>query len=392
MIVVQINATCTIGSIGKICCAISETLTQKGIENYILHTQNNCTYPRGIQYAGHAYLKLQALKSRIKGNYGFNSKWATRRLIAELERIRPAIVHLHNLHGHNCHIGMLMEYLRRKQIKVIWTFHDCWTFTSYCPISDMIGCERWLTGCRDCPERRKYSWFVDRSRWLYQRKKEASRDLDLTIVAPSEWLAGKIQQSFFGGYPVNVIHSGIDLQVFKPSESNFRSKYGLDNKKVILGVAFGWVERKGLDVFLELSRRLDDSYQIVVVGTNDQIDQILPDSMISIHRTSDQHELAEIYSAADVYVNPTREEVLGLVNIEALACGTPVVMFNTGGSPECVDESCGVVVPKNDVDELEKAIRHVVEDRPFTEEACVSYASKFDATHVYDAYIERYEA
>ena len=390
MIVVQINVTATAGSTGKICRAVSELLTARGVENYILHVQDGCTYPLGIGYARKPYIKLQALKSRILGNYGFNSRRATRRLIAELERIRPSVVHLHNLHGHNCHLGMLLEYLRKKKIKLFWTFHDCWTFTGYCPHFDMICCDAWLTECRDCPRKRELSWFFDRSRTLYRRKKALSRDLDLTIVAPSRWTADMARQSFFGEYPIRVIHNGISLQTFRPTESDFRERYGIGDKPIVLGVAFDWGVRKGLDVFLELCRRLDESYQIVLVGTNDAIDQNLPDRIISIHRTANQAELAEIYTAADVYANPTREEVLGLVNLEALACGTPVITFDSGGSPECVDETCGMVVPKNDVDALEAAIRTVIENRPFSREACMAYAANFDANEKFAEYLELY--
>lgn len=390
MTVVQINATCTAGSTGKICRAVSELLNERGIENYILHTQDGCTYPNGIQYASRPYLKLQALKSRVKGNYGFNSRLATRRLLAELDRLAPTVVHLHNLHGHNVHLGMLLHYLREKKIKVFWTFHDCWSFTGYCPHFDMIGCDQWLTECRDCPQRREYSWFFDRSRYLHSLKKEAAEGLDLTVIGPSRWTVETAARSFFGRYPMQVIHNGIDLQVFQPTPGDFRKRHGLEGKLLVLGVAFGWGRRKGLDVFLELNRRLDDRYRIVLVGTDDGVDAQLPDSVISIHRTSNQAELAEIYTAADVYVNPTREEVLGLVNLEALACGTPVITFRSGGSPECVDPTCGLVVDKDDVDGLTEAIRHTVEEKPFAPEACRAYASRFDAQEKFGEYIKLY--
>lgn len=390
MTVVQINETCTRGSTGKICRAVSGLLNERGVENYILHVQKDCDYPNGIVYARRPYIKRQALRSRVTGLYGFNTGRATKRLIRELERIRPTVVHLHNLHGHNCHIGMLLTYLSKKKIQVFWTFHDCWSFTAYCPHFDMIGCDKWRTECRGCPQLREFSWFFDRSRKLYRRKKELSQGLDLTIVAPSRWTAEMASQSFYGGYPIRVIHNGIDLAVFKPTEGNFRERYGIGDRKMILGVAFDWGERKGLDVFLELDRLLDDSYRIVLVGTDSAVDRHLPDTIISIHRTADQAELAEIYTAADVYANPTREEVLGLVNLEALACGTPVVTFRTGGSPECVDETCGVVVPKNDVMAMKEAICRLAEERPFSAEACRAYASRFDADQKFGDYIKLY--
>ena len=390
MTIVQINETCTRGSTGNICRSVSRLLTDRGVENYILHVQKKCDFPHGIVYAGRPYVKRQALRSRVLGLYGFNSRRATERLIRELKRIQPTVVHLHNLHGHNCHLGLLLSYLREKRIKLLWTFHDCWAFTGYCPHFDMVGCDRWRTECCNCPQAREFSWFFDRSRKLYRLKKEMTQGLDLTVIAPSRWVAELASQSFLGGYPIRVIHNGIDTDVFKPTEGKLRETLGIGDKKMILGVAFDWGRRKGLDVFLELARRLDDSYRIVLVGTDRRVDRVIPENVISVHRTADQAELARLYTAADVYVNPTREEVLGLVNLEALACGTPVITFNTGGSPECVDETCGLVVPRDDVSAMEDAIRYVTEERPFASEACMAYASRFNAKEKFGEYVKLY--
>ena len=391
MIVVQINETCTRGSTGHICRAVSELLDKQGIENYILHVQKNCDHPNGIVYARRFYIKVQALLSRIFGLYGFNSRIATKRLIRDLERIRPTVVHMHNLHGHNCHLGLLFSYLREKGIRIFWTFHDCWAFTGYCPHFDMIGCDRWQTECHHCPQMGDFSWFFDRSRKLHRLKKEISRGLDLTVVAPSRWMGEMAKRSFFGIYPIRVIHNGIDTDVFRPTEGKIRETYGIGDKKLVLGVAFDWGRRKGLDVFSDLVRQLDDSYRIVLVGTDRQVDPYLPEGVISVHRTADQSELARFYTAADVFVNPTREEVLGLVNLEALACGTPVITFRSGGSPECVDETCGIVVPKDDVVTLAEAIRFVASEKPFSQEACRAYALRFNAKERFNDYIQLYE-
>ena len=117
MKVAQINTTCGIGSTGKICVGISEILTEKNIENYILYSSKSNGYPLGIQCSDDKYIKSQALKSRFSGNYGFNSKKATKKMIAELERIKPNIVHLHNLHGHDCELDRLFTYFKEKRIK-----------------------------------------------------------------------------------------------------------------------------------------------------------------------------------------------------------------------------------------------------------------------------------
>ena len=390
MKIVQINATCGIGSTGKICVGISELLTEKGVENYIICSRSN-GYPLGIEFANDSYTKLQALKARVLGNYGFNSVVETKKIIAELEKIKPDIVNLHNIHGHDCNLAMLFKYFKKNNIKLIWTFHDCWAFTGYCMYFDMVHCDKWKTECHDCPQRHAYSFFFDKSKKLFNRKKELFSGLDLTIVTPSQWLADLVKQSFLKDYPVEVINNGIDLGVFNPTESDFRKKHGIDDKKIILDVAFDWDARKGLDVFLELDKRLSDDYKIVLVGTNDETDKRLPESIISIHRTQNQQELAEIYSAADVFVNPTREDNYPTVNMESIACGTPVITFKTGGSPEMVDGNTGSVVECDDIDALEREIIRVCEDKPYSKENCIARAQQFDKKERFREYINLYE-
>lgn len=392
MKIVQINATCGVGSTGKICVGISEILTQNGIENYILYSSKGNGYPLGIRCSDDKYIKRQALKSRIFGNYGFNSSLATRKMIKELDRISPDIVHIHNIHGHDCNIKILFEYFKKKKTKLVWTFHDCWAFTGYCPHYAMVGCDKWKTECNNCPQRKEYSWFFDNSKKNFNRKKRLFEGLDLTVVTPSQWLAGEVKQSFLKKVPVHVIRNGIDLDIFKPTPGDFRSKYGIGDKKMLLGVAFGWGVRKGLDVFCELAKRLDqEKYQIVLVGTSEAIDKMLPKNIISIHRTTDQKELAEIYTAADLFVNPTREENFPTVNMEAIACGTPVITFNTGGSPEMLNHLCGSVVEKDDIDSLEKEIKRVCQSECFAPSDCVCKAGKFGADNKFKEYALLYE-
>ena len=391
MKIVQINATCGVGSTGKICVGISKVLAENDIENYVFYGSSSNGYEYGIQYSNHKYIKLQALKSRVLGNFGFNSKTSTKTIIAHLESIKPDIVHLHNIHSHDCNLEMLFKYFKEKKQKLVWTFHDCWAFTGYCPHFTMMKCDRWKNECSNCVQRREFSCFCDRSRSLFKRKKSLFSGLDLTIVTPSQWLADLVKQSFLKDYPVKVINNGIDLEVFKPRESDFRKKYNLENKKILLGVAFDWGKRKGLDVFVELSKRLDsDKYQIVLVGTNESIDKQLPGNIISIHRTQNQTELARIYSAADVFVNPTREENYPTVNMESLACGTPVVTFRTGGSPEMLDETSGSIVDCDDTDALEKEIVSICANKPYSEEVCTNHSMGFDQNMKYKEYLQLY--
>ena len=390
MKVVQINATCGVGSTGKICLGISELLNINRIENYILFSSRGNGYQLGIRCSSDRYIKLQAVKSRILGNYGFNSKKATRRIISEIKRINPDIVHIHNIHGHDCDIEILFRYFKKTNTKLVWTFHDCWAFTAYCPHYTMAKCDYWKTECHDCCQRKCYSWFFDRSKYLYRKKKEAMTGLDLTIITPSQWLADQVKMSFLKDYPVMVINNGIDLSVFKPIESDFRDRFGLVGKKVVLGIASIWGKGKGLDVFIELSKRLPENYRIVLVGTDDRVDAMLPTNVISIHRTQNQKELAEIYTAADVFANPTREENYPTVNMESLACGTPVVTFRTGGSPEILDETCGSVVPCDDIEAMEMEICRICEEKPCSKEECLIRAKSFDMNERFDEYVNLY--
>ena len=397
MKIVQINSTCGVGSTGKICLAVSELLSKENIENHILYSYlDNGARPNAERLSSYTYVKLQALKAKVLGNNGFNSRGATKKMIAKLEEISPDVIHLHNIHSHDCDLKLLFGYLKGKNIKIFWTFHDCWAFTAYCHYFTMSQCDRWQTGCKGCPNIKRYSWTFDRSRYLYELKRELfSSELDITVITPSEWLAGLVKKSFFGRYPVKVINNGIDLSLFKPSgverDREVRARLGCEGKYLVMGCSFDWDSRKGLDVFKELSERLGDDFRILLVGTNENIDKALPKNIISVHRTKDQAELAELYSASDLFVNPTREENYPTVNMEAVACGTPVLTFNTGGSIEMLDSSVGAWVDTGDIDRLEREIRRIKEDKPFSAETCVSHAKNFDMNERFREYIELYK-
>ncbi|MBQ3063850.1 MAG: glycosyltransferase [Clostridia bacterium] len=328
----------------------------------------------------------------LLGRNGMHSRGATRELIKALERFQPDVIHLHNLHGFCINFPLLFGYIKKNNIKVIWTLHDCWAFTGHCPHFVIAKCEKWKTGCHHCPQPRIYpKMHLDTSKKMYRLKKEWFGGVaDMTLVTPSRWLADLVAQSFLKQYPIKVIPNGIDLSLFQPTESNFRQKYSLEDKKIVLGVSFGWGYRKGLDVFLELAKRLPADYQIILVGTDAATDAKLPQNILSIHRTENQTELAEIYTAADVFVNPTREDTYPTVNIEALACGTPVLTFKTGGAPEMLDETCGTAVAVDDVNALEGEIRRFCEERPYETTALFVRAKAFDKYARFAEYVTLY--
>jgi glycosyltransferase involved in cell wall biosynthesis len=279
-------------------------------------------------------------------------------------------------------------------MQVKWTLHDCWAFTGHCIHFTWAKCEKWKTGCHHCPEKGSYpaSMGLDNSRCNYERKKNAFTGVkNMTLIVPSHWLEGKVKRSFLAQYPVEVQYNTLNRDVFKPTPGGFRKKYDLENKKILLDVSFEWGLRKGLSAFLELAKRLPEDYQIVLVGTHPEVNKLLPENIISIHRTQNQLELAEIYSAADLFVNPTREENYPTVNMESIACGTPVLTFRTGGSPEMLDETCGSVVDCDDVDALEREIIRICTDKPYSEDACLKKAQEFDQNQRFKEYLKLYE-
>lgn len=392
MKIVQLNTTCGTGSTGKLCVSISDLLTCANMENYILYSQGKSDHPLGIRYSNAAYKKLQALKSRIFGNFGFQSPLATLRLMAHLWRLQPDVVHIHNIHSHDCHLGMLLRWLKKRDVKIVWTFHDCWAFTGLCTYFDAVGCDRWKTGCHHCPQRRQTSWLFDRSASMQRRKMKLLTGLDLTVVTPSQWLADLVGKTFLKDCPVCVIPNGIDLSVFRPSEADVRSRWGCEEKHIVLGVAQKWGERKGLDVFAALAQRLGAEYQVVLVGTDANTEAMLPKQVITIRRTDSQQELAKIYTAADVFVNPTREDNYPTVNMEALACGTPVITFAVGGSAEMVDDTCGCAVGRNDLEALEEKIRLASREQIYPRSACLAHAAQFDQKIRLAKYLDLYRS
>lgn len=400
MRIAAINMT-HVGSTGKIMLNVAEEARQVGHEawtfsprNYQRRGKMEAPHIEHHMYFGSSVENMfNNYFSKMTGFQGFLSWRGTHQLLKELDLIQPDIIHLHNLHNRTICLPTLFQYIKRRNLSVVWTLHDCWAFTGQCPYFTMVKCDRWKTGCHHCPQIYTYpEAMMDMTKLMWKQKKKWFTGIkDMTLVTPSQWLADLVKQSFLKDYPVKVINNGIDLQIFKPTESDFRQRYGLEDKKILLGVAFGWGKRKGLDVFIELAKQLNDEYRIVLVGTDDRVDEQLPRNIISIHRTNNQHELAEIYTTADLFVNPTREEVLGMVNVEALACGTPVVTFKTGGSPECIDETCGSVVECDDIDSLKIEIQRICSEKPFSGEDCIAHAHAFDGTNKFEEYVKLYE-
>lgn len=393
MRVLQINSVCGIGSTGRIAIDLHKVLKSNGHESYIAYGRgksHNCEYTIKIGSKINNYLHVA--KTRIFDRHGFGSKNSTRQFIEVIKSLNPDVIHLHNIHGYYINIKTLFEFLKEFDKKVVWTLHDCWPFTGHCSYFDYINCEKWKTECNKCPLKKEYptSKFFDQSKRNYMEKRAAFIGVkNLTIVTPSEWLAKKVKQSFLSEYSIRVINNGIDLEKFKPSKSEFRKKQKLEGKFIILGVASIWGTRKGFQYFLELSKFLSSDEIIIMVGlTQNQINS-LPHNIIGIEKTNNVLELAEIYSAADVFVNPTLEDNFPTTNLEALATGTPVITFNTGGSVESIDKSCGFIVEKGNLKELYKAIKKI-KSLNNSSIHCIARSKLYDKNDRYNEYLNIY--
>lgn len=369
MIIVQINSVCGIGSTGRIVSDIHSELISKGMNSYVIYGRyeaRSCN--NAIKVGNQKDFYLHALQTRLFDAHGFSSIKATQQAIRILDELKPDIIHLHNIHGYYLNVELLFFYLKlHPEIKVIWTLHDCWSFTGHCSHFDFSGCRQWENQCYSCPQKKAYpaSYFFDNSMSNYNRKRAAFIGVkNLTIVTPSYWLADLVKKSYLKDYPIKVINNGIDLALFSPRESDFRDKHDLVDKFVVMGAASCWSQRKGFDDFITLANQLSDQYKLVMVGLPLDKIKTLPKNIIGIHRTDNPTELAEIYSSADVFFNPTYEDTYPTVNLEAIACGTPVITYKTGGSPESVSAEHGFVVAKGDVGAVVEVVKHLSQ-QPF---------------------------
>ena len=389
MRVLLINVTCGYGSTGRILTGIYDAYEADGNECLI-------AYGRGSAPEGYRAIKtgtrlgkaMHGLKSRIKDSHGFGSRAETKQLIHQIKRFNPEIIHLHNIHGYYINIEILFDYIKKAGIPVIWTLHDCWAFTGHCTHFDYAGCERWMTGCYRCPQLSRYpkSFFYDNTLRNYHRKKELFCGVsDITLVTPSKWLGAIVKKSFLSACPVFVIPNGVDLAQFKPTYGNFRKRYGLGDKKIVLGVASVWESRKGLEEFGVLSGLRDDNYKIVLVGLTKKQIRSMPEKILCIQRTESVRELAELYTAADVFVNMSVEESMGLVTVEAMACGTPVIVYNKTALPEVVGGDCGYITETNTPEEVGRLIENM---REFDREALLRQAARYEQSGQYKKYAE----
>ena len=395
-----INVSCNKGSTGRIAEQIGNVAKDGGWDVYFAHGSRYIAKSqlKTIKFGSKAQDYFHALfYDKILGRGGLGSKVATRALIRQIDSISPDIIHLHNIHGYYLNYKILFEYLNSKKIRIVWTLHDCWCFTGGCTFLNYMKCEQWKTGCGSCPLKGDFPRhpLINRRRFSFDLKKRLfSRYDNITLVPVSYWLEGLVKRSFFATSNVLTIHNGVDINVFKPYDSGdyVFEKYLIPHKRIVLGVASPWSARKGLNDFIKLSENLSEDYHIVLVGlSKKQIDK-LPNRVTGIKRTDSAEELAKLYSAATVYVNPTYSDNFPTTNIESLASGTPVITYNTGGSPEAIDEQSGFVVEKGDVEGLLKAIYNVGGLGNDVKNYCRGRALRyFNKDNCFNSYMELYD-
>lgn len=386
---VQINISANWGSTGKIVEQIGLCAMARGWESYIVY--GNSMRPSKselIKVGPKANKYIHYIEQRIFDNEGLCSRFLTRRVIKKIDAIKPDIINLHNIHDHYLNYHILFEYLNQTDIKVVWTFHDCWAFTGHCMHFVTKNCDRWKTGCHSCLMRGEYpKSLMDRSSRNWALKKSLfTANKNLTIVACSQWIADYVKDSFLGNRRIETMHNGVDLNTFDVVPVEKPKKFR------ILGVSSVWPKAKGIFDIFKLREMLPASqYEIMMVGLNSKQVESLPEGIIGIERTQNVQELVKLYNEADVLINPTYADTFPTVNLEALACGTPVITYRTGGSPEAIDEKTGVVVEQGDVKALAETIVKMRE-YPLKSEDCRQRAlENFDKDISYEKYINLYQ-
>lgn len=399
MKVLIINASCGNGSTGRIVADLYHMLRNKGHFCKIAFGHGE---PRMVPYEDTIRVNnkwgyyIHNVLGKLFDRAGFFSRQKTKKFVKIIEEYKPDLIHLHNLHGFWINIDILFKELRKLNIPIVWTLHDCWAYTGHCSHYTTNKCYKWVDGCHACQHLDAYpeSFFVDNSRNNYLKKKDLFTSVDkMTIVTPSKWLAGEVKKSFLGKYPVIPIPNGIDLETFSHKDFVSRKKFGIpEHKKVLLAVSFVWNKEKGLDDLIELSKKIDkDKYVMVIVGLSaKQIETLLlPSTIIAIERTSNIDDLVELYSLSDVFLNPSYQETMGMVTAEAIACGTPVIVYDKTAVPEIVDPQSGFVVEAGDITAMKEKIEKALD---LNKESISKCAMKFEKNNQYEKYYTIYKS
>lgn len=364
MKLLQINVDANNGSNGSIARELGTEAIRRGWESYIAYGRRSVPSDSTLIRIGDDFdVKIHGIQSRIFDNHGLASKSATKSFLKVVDEIKPDLVHLHNIHGYYLNYKILFEYLKDAKIPVVWTFHDCWPFTGHCGYFETTQCEKWMSECYSCPQKRCYpaSWIFDRSRKNYRLKKELFTSLSvLYITTVSKWLMSKAKESFLGSFPIIPVYNFVNQNVFRPSEKKInRINYGLDNRKILIGAAANWAPSKGISDFNELANYVSDKYQVVMVGVTETVKKQISPLIRCIPRVESPQDLAALYSEADILLNLSKQETFGMTSLEAMACGTPGISYNNTACPEVLSEDTGIIVPTGDVPAVVQAIAEI---------------------------------
>lgn len=392
MVIVQIASAST-GGIGRLTRDISDVLNQKGISNYIAYGRGEIfNSERDYMFGSRTEILMHGALTRLTDKTGLYSKNGTLQLLKFLDRVKPNIIQLHNLHGYYLNYEILFQYIKRHNITTVWTLHDCWAYTGHCTHYTFVRCDQWKSQCYRCTQQRRYPtcWFKGNVKENYERKRRAFTGVEnLTLVTPSKWLADQTKYSFLKGYETKVINNGIDLKLFRVKGKTDISKYHIPDKKIVLGLASTWGDRKGESDFIRLAAMLPPEYVVVMVGLSSQKIKKLPSNVIGIEHTENVEDLVDIYNTAEIFLNLTYEDNFPTTNLEAMACGTSVLTYRTGGSPESITKEVGYVVPVGDV----QAVRNIVVAHRKNHQTilvCRENALKYDKNDRFNEYVELY--
>lgn len=397
MKLLQINSTLNWGSTGRIAEEIGQVVLNKGWESYIAYgRQCNKSKSQSFRIGDDWAVYNHGLQTRLLDNHGLASRKETKHFIKQIETISPDVIHLHNIHGYYLNYSLLFDFLSQVNIPVVWTLHDCWAFTGHCSHYSYVGCNRWHTLCYDCPQKGDYpaSCLIDRSEQNFRDKLHAFTLVEnMTLVPVSEWLAGEVRQSFLKDYPMQVIHNGVDTEIFRPQQV-CKADLGFDNRFMILGVSSVWLSRKGLKDFLKLRERLSkDEYVIVLVGLDESQIKHLPEGIIGIRRTNSVQELAKYYSIANIYFNASVEETFGLTIAESLSCGTPAIVYNSTACPEIISSDTGFIVEQGDINAVVNVVKLMKKQgkQQWISDCRERAVSLYDKRERYEEYLRLYE-
>lgn len=388
----QINVTANWGSTGKIAEQIGVLAQQQGWDSYIAYGRNmNPSQNKLIKIGSMFDVYEHYFENRFFDNEGRASRRATAKFLKEVDKIKPDIVHLHNIHDHYINYALLFRYFAENKIPVIWTQHDLWSMTGHCAFN-LVGCDKWKVQCNDCPIVPFCS--LDRSISGYSSKKNSFTSIEkMTIVPVSEWLGNQVKQSYLSNYPIRVIKNGIDIDVFKPQEAECLDRYGLKAVPYVISVATIWSNAKGLNDFFRIRELLQEEIKIVLVGLPKKIIKELPDGIIGIPRTQSQVELAQLYSGAQALVSLSGSETFGLTIAEALSCGTPAIVYDNTAQPELVDIKTGAVVENGNYHQVALAIQDFVANcfkQQHSLDCRLRAVKLFDKEKCFNQYIELY--